>query len=226
MAVTGSNYSIKDECWYLGHLFFGYAYMFALGLVITKTVKNGGSMANDKLNRHKLSKKAVHNALEALPDSDVDVFFLWASNLFEKSTADNLIELYSSVRGYNNRKPKREMLDDDNTFIQSIAANVTDWPPKTMSLIWNQEQKKDKDCKVAAVLKVALEPKVIVQATSDVQIALNKDSQAKHEATVNIAWEAIRQETRRDFLFLSGEHTYKIWHLTCNTKTKNQLTFS
>ncbi len=101
-------------------------YAFAVGLVVIKTVKNEGTMVNNRLDWNKQSKKSMYSIMKALPDSDTDALFLSVSNVFKESTADNLLELYSSACGCNSNKIERDTLDNDNTFIQSIAANLVD----------------------------------------------------------------------------------------------------
>ena len=156
-----SSLEIEKRKKKLQSLFFDHVYKFALGLVVIKTIKNGGTIANGKLDRDKLSKKAAYDALNALPASEANAIFFSASNLFDDSPIDIMLESFSSACEFKNNEVAKEMSDEDNTFIQSIVANLADWLPKTSSLIWNQEQQKDEDSKVEAALQLALEPKAI-----------------------------------------------------------------
>ena len=192
-----SSLEIEKRKKKLQSLFFDHVYKFALGLVVIKTIKNGGTITNGKLDRDKLTKKAAYDALNALPASEANSVFFSASNLFDDSPTDIMLESFSSACEFKNNDVEKEMSDEDNTFIQSIVANLADWLPKTSSLIWNQERQKDEDRKVEAALQLALEPKAIAQATEDVQMALDEESQAKQDATIKAAREAARQETRK-----------------------------
>ncbi len=192
-----SSLEIEKRKVKLQTLFFDHAYKFALGLIVIKTVRNGGAIANGKLDRDKLSKKTAYDALKALPPSEAKSAYFSASDLFGDSAEDAMLSSFSRTCEFNNDETEKEMSDEDKTFIQPIVANLSDWLPKTTSIIWNQARQKDEDRQVEAALKLALEPKAIAQATEDVQMALDEESQAKQDATIKAAREAARQETRR-----------------------------
>ncbi len=65
-----------------------------------------------------------------------------------------------------------------------------------MHRVWTLNRKKDKNCKVLAALKEALEPRAIVHATNDVHMTLNKESQNQQDATLKVAREASRKKAK------------------------------
>ena len=89
------------------------------------------------------------------------------------------------------------MSSDDESFLEPIVASLTDWLPRSTCDVWNHDEMKDVDRKVEAALKFGLKPQSIVQATEDVQIALNKEGHTTESATIKAAREEAQKEAKK-----------------------------